>query len=93
MERFTSTTETGSFTAVEIVTAPGIIAFEFSEPLIRLIQSLRTASNYAIAAQALGRAESELDDWEMEVRLDDAEGVVLPFGIRVRLQGEFGRPY
>lgn len=78
---------------VNIETDSGSIEFEFSEPLKELIQSFQRAANYAFAAEALERAESQLDDWEREARLGDRDGIVLPFGVRVRLPDEFGRAY
>ena len=80
-----------SSTVVSFDAVPGLISFELAEPLLELARSLVRSSNYDAAYEAMVEADSGLNGWEHQVRLEDSDDVILPFGVRVRIPSEFGQ--
>jgi hypothetical protein len=71
----------------------GPIKIDLSKPLMNLVRGLCRAETSETADEILLKGDSELDMWEPLRReaAGDHAGVVLPFGVELRLPAEFGR--
>jgi len=89
--RLTTQLDGRTATVISVDTELGAISVEVAEPIISLARTLRRAEPPDIAVAALREADAQLDAWEASRRTATRQrgSVVLPFGVEVRLSGEF----
>jgi hypothetical protein len=74
-----------------IETEFGPIEIDLSKPLLTLARNICLAETPEAAEEVLRQPDSQLDDWEPLRRTATSEsgGVVLPFGVELRIPSEF----